>query len=693
VLHRFGPEWFVAARLLASGRKSYVSLVAVVSTLGLALGVASLVIIFSVTSGFEDVFRDKILGVYPHLVVIGRGGDLPDWSEVVGRLSGQPHLQSAAPATYDEMMASFRGRRGGCIVKGMDIRDPAVVEVLQQFLTDGSFDGLSLEPRVSREGDVLSVGSLPGGSRYVIASAPGQEPIALPSLAEEEEFPRFRIVSSLDRPAGVTIAGVLAEEKLDLLPGDKSGWRESPEIDLDIDVDGDRMTTPINPGNQTLVLGQPGQDFTLWSCPSPQPEASGNPARACLVNVGPRPLRVELAADVARVQVLSGDALPADCSSGETAGEATPTDKPRPSGEREDVGKDRTPRRARTCITVAPGGLVDLELPGGPLPGVLLGVELAARIEARIGDEIRLVSPLFSVPGVSTGRRKGRTIADSFVVRGILTLGFYEYDSKLAVVDFEAARRFLHQGDLARWVEVRVDDLFASEALRIDIGRYLSRFSLLDVKDHFPSLVEKYSGAVASREAAGGVGDFVANVAGVLGHVKFSNLSGEMAFGLRDEHRVITWEEMNRPLFSSMKRQRIVLTLFFLIIIVVAAFNIVSSQMMIVREKTSDIAILKAMGATSRQIGRIFLLQGLGMGILGTATGLALAVGLCVLLDQVGFPLDPMVYFVSKLPVKLRLTDALLACAMSLVAIYVAVAIAARRAADRDPVEGLRELE
>ncbi len=642
MFRRFGPEWFIAARLLASGRRSYVSLVAVVSTLGLALGVASLVIIFSVTSGFEDVFRDKILGVYPHLVVIGRGGDLPNWKEVVDLLSEKPHLQSATPATYDEMMASFRGRRGGCIVKGMDIRDERVAAVLEQFRTEGAFDGMSIEPQVSLAGSTLEVGPLPGGSRYVVAAASGREPVVVQSLAEEEEFPRFRVVSALEERVEVTLGGVLVDEKVGLSPGQDSGWRESPETEMDITVGNEKVKATIGPGNQTLVLGRQGGKAALWSCPSPQPEQSGGVARLCVVNVGKEPLELVL-----------------------------------PSGRRQ----------------VAAGEVAPVEAAGGPLPGVLLGSELAARIGARTGDEIRLVSPLFSIPGLSTGRRKGRTIADTFVVRGILTLGFYEYDSKLAVVDFEAARRFLHQGDLARWVEVRVDDLFASEALSIDIGRYLSGFSLLDVKENFPVLVERYARAVAGQEAPADVGGVLANVSGVLNDVKFANLSGEMAFGLKDEHRVITWEEMNRPLFSSMKRQRIVLTLFFLIIIVVAAFNIVSSQMMIVREKTSDIAILKAMGATSGQVGRVFLLQGLGMGLAGTVAGLGLAVGLCVLLDQVGFPLDPMVYFVSKLPVKLRLTDALLACAMSLVAIYIAVAIAARRAADRDPVEGLRELE
>jgi len=326
-------------------------------------------------------------------------------------------------------------------------------------------------------------------------------------------------------------------------------------------------------------------------------------------------------------------------------------------------------------------------------PGVVLGSELARRIGAGMGDEIRLVSPLFSVPGAASGRRTGRTIADSFEVRGILSLGFYEYDSKLALVEWGAARRFLHQGDVARWVEVRLDDIFESERGRRDVGRALARFSLLDLRDNFPQLAEKFRAAVAERPIPAGAADVVSNIQRVVADVKFSNLHGELELGLNDDYRVITWEEMNKPLFTSMKRQRIVLTLFFLIIIVVAAFNIVSSQVMIVREKSGDIAILKAMGATHGQIARIFLFQGMVVGVLGTTVGLALALLVCILLQHVGFPLDPKVYFVAQLPVKMRLWDVALATVLSLAAIWVAVSVAARRAAARSPVEGLRELD
>jgi ABC-type lipoprotein release transport system permease subunit len=300
---------------------------------------------------------------------------------------------------------------------------------------------------------------------------------------------------------------------------------------------------------------------------------------------------------------------------------------------------------------------------------------------------------LYSVPGLNSGRRKGRTIADTFIVAGIVELGFYEYDAKLAVIGFRAARRFLHQGNIARWVEIRIDDLFASQHRRIELGRYLAGFSLLDIQHHIPELVDKYESATAIQPVASNAGTAIGNVNEVLGTVKFSNISGEMAMGYRDEYRLITWEEMNRPLFTSMKRQRIVLSLFFLIIIVVAAFNIVSSQVMIVREKASDIAILRAMGASSRQVQRIFQIQGMAVGLVGTAVGLGLALGVCALLKFVGFPLDPKVYFVSYLPIHLQISDVILSSTISLVAIYLAVTFAARRAASKAPVEGLRDLD
>lgn len=633
-------EWFVARRLLGGHKRSYVALVSSVSMWGLAVGVASLIVIFSVTSGFEEVFREKILGVYPHLVVIGKGGDLPDWRHVRESLVDAEHLTSVAAATYDEMMASRKGRRGGCIVKGVESSSSAIADTITPFLVEGDLSGLHIEPTFQLHDDRLVVPELPGGSSYVLV-IPRTGPLLVEqNIAETESFGRLRIMAAADDPLDVTFQGLLSEFDFTLAPGSITSFIDLPDEAGTLLLEGEPFTIEQPSGNLTAVIDA-APEPRLLLCQSPPPASSSAPATICAVNLREGAISLKTPGGTATLEARS----------------------------------------------VSPH-----EIAQTTRPGVLLGQELAARIEAEIGDEVRLVSPLFAVPGMGHSRRSERTIADSFEVVGLLSLGFYEYDSKLAIIDFGAAQRFLHQGDTARWVEVRVDDLFASEARGTQLGRYLADFTLLDIQDQFPSLEAKFSTA-AELAPPGGPVDWFRNAESVLRSVKFSNLSGEMALGYRDDYRIITWQEMNKPLFTSMKRQRIVLSLFFLIIIVVAAFNIVSSQIMIVREKQGDIAILKAMGASARQIQQIFLLQGMRVGILGTGLGLLLAFAICGLLLFVGFPLDPQVYFVSKLPVHLRATDILMASGLSLVAIYVAVLVAARTAAAKSPVEGLRELE
>lgn len=635
-----GLEIFVAARLVGSRKKSYVSLVSAVSVWGLALGVASLVVIFAITSGFEEVFRDKLLGVYPHLVVIGKGGDLPDWENVRDRLSGEPGLRSVSPATYDEMMASHRGRRAGSIVKGIESRSEAIAGTVEPFLVDGSPADLYIEPAVAFADGRLRVSRLPGGADYMAALLPNGGFEWFASFEETDEVPRIRLYLAGPSPLLVEVAGILTDHEFTLESGALTMYLDIPEGTASVKLDGLEHLLEVGPGNHTFVVMD--GDRPPLHCPNPRPEASSRPATLCVANTTGSNVEVEL-----------------------------------PSSNHE----------------VPPSAAMVLGEKDVVKPTVLLGEELARTIEAQVGDEIRLVSPLFSVPGVSTGRRKGRTIADTFIVKGIIRLGFFEYDSKLALVDYSVARRFLHQGDVARWVEVRVDDLFQSNQRGVEMGRALSGFSLLDVAESYPVLEERYGTIAAGLGESPSAAAAIDNVNVVLSAVKFSNLSGEMALGYRDDYRIITWEEMNKPLFSSMKRQRIVLSLFFMIIIVVAAFNIVSSQIMIIKEKSPDIAILKAMGANRRQVRRIFLFQGMSIGVAGTLGGILVASLVCVLLDKVGFPLDPQVYFVSQLPVNLQWTDVVTAAVMSLAFIFVAVSVAARQAAEKSPVEGLRELE
>lgn len=637
-------EFFLVRRLLGGKGRSYVSLVSAISTWGLALGVASLVVIFSVTSGFEEVFREKILGVFPHLVVIGKGGDVPDWADVQQRLEGRPHLSSVLPATYDEMMASKKGRRSGAIVKGIDCTSDRMIEVVQPFVLEGRVEDLFREADFSFRNGVLQVDSIPGGSVYAAVIDPSGRVSSRTFFDESQDMPRLRVWSLLGAPVQVEVSGILLPEILALNAGELSHSTEVPEGQFTLQLGGGEFESPSGEGDHLAVLGEDpasGQRRVLW-CPLVSPGSGSQPAHVCLVNTSPSPITVRL-----------------------------------PSG----------------TVQIAPFSSHFAEEKLVELPRVLLGYKLAQDIEARQGDEIRLVSPLFSIQGLSERRKVKRTIADSFIVAGTVQLGFFEYDSKLALLDFTAARRFLHQGDVARWVEVRVDDIFLSDQRGVELGRYLGGFSLLDVQESIPALNDKFEYATGQVRPGGSATQFIANVSETLRAVKFSNVEGELALGFQDDWRVITWEEMNKPLFTSMKRQKIVLSLFFLIIIVVAAFNVVSSQVMIVKEKSSDIAILKAMGARGRQVRRVFQMQGMFIGVLGTTIGIVLALAVCLALDYIGFPLDPEVYFVSYLPVQINWWDMVLSSTLSLGAIWIAVSVAARQAARKSPVEGLRELE
>jgi lipoprotein-releasing system permease protein len=647
-------EWFLARRLLSSQRRSYVFLVSAISRWGLAFGVASLVVIFSVTSGFEEVFREKVLGLYPHMVVIGRGGDLPEWREVRERLSRVGGVVSATPATYDEMMASHRGRRSGSIVKGVDSAAPGVVALAEPFMEEGHPSALRGEPECGRSGPgTVACAGMPGGGTYVVAVAASGEVLSIPAFEEDAEIPRLRLISLLEDEVEAELGGVLKQESFVLARHVPTRYVEVVPGSAQVRVEGRNLAldAPVAGNASAVVWRRADRSLVATVCREPAPGAASDPAHVCIVNASDRPVRWEF------------------------------------SGAREESGG--LPEVAEAL----PGRATEVRVRAGRLPGVILGAELARRIEARVGDEVRLVSPLMNVPGVAAGRRPGRAIADTFVVVGVISLGFFEYDSKLALIDFSAARRFLHQGDMARWMEVRVQDLFAMKEEETAVGRMLSRFSLLDVAESMPPLAEKYTRVLDGLTRPQTAGEVIGNLSAVVSQVKFSNVEGELSMGYDRPYRIISWEEMNEPLFASMKRQRIVLSLFFLIMVVVAAFNVVSSQTMIVREKSGDISILKAMGASDGQVRRVFLLQGLTIGVKGTLLGLAVGVGLCGLLSLVGFPLDPKVYFVSELPVHMRAGDIALAAVVALASAYIAVSVAARQAARKDPVEGLRELE
>jgi lipoprotein-releasing system permease protein len=260
-------------------------------------------------------------------------------------------------------------------------------------------------------------------------------------------------------------------------------------------------------------------------------------------------------------------------------------------------------------------------------PGIVLGVELAARLGVQKGDYVTLISPTGRLTPV--GRVPKSRL---FRVTGLFKSGMYEYDNSLAYVHLSEAQKLLGIGETVTGVEVRVRDIYEA-------------------------------GSIAER------------LQKRLGY----------PFWVRD------WMQMNHNLFSALKLEKVVMFIILTLIILVAAFNIVSSLIMMVMEKTKDIAILKAMGATTAHIRRIFVFEGLLIGVVGTTLGLMGGFVLCGLLKRYQFiELPRDVYYISTLPVRMEALDVILIACAAIAICFLATFYPSRQAAKLQPAEALR---
>jgi lipoprotein-releasing system permease protein len=262
-----------------------------------------------------------------------------------------------------------------------------------------------------------------------------------------------------------------------------------------------------------------------------------------------------------------------------------------------------------------------------PLPGIVLGRELARALRVFVGDQVNVVSP-FGDLGPAGPQPKARP----FRVAAIFYSGMYEYDSKFAYMDLAEAQRFFGTGDAVTGLELKVNDVDQARA--------------------------------------------------VMGRVVYA--LGGWPFRAKD------WGELNRSLFSALQMEKVVMAVILGFIVLVASFIIVATLIMLVLEKTREIAVLKSMGAGVPSVMKVFVAEGVIIGAVGTLFGLILGYGSCLLIDRVGIPLDPEVYYISNLPVLIEPAQFALVTLAALALSYLATIYPATKAARLRPVDGLR---
>lgn len=272
------------------------------------------------------------------------------------------------------------------------------------------------------------------------------------------------------------------------------------------------------------------------------------------------------------------------------------------------------------------------QIPGDGVDGVILGVELARRLGAKKGGVVSLLS-LRTEKGADWRGSGGGPDSKSFRVLGVFEAGFHEYDSRVAFMRLEAAQSFFGRGDAVTGIEVRVNQPLEA-------------------------------GAVSDR---------------------IREALGSEAFGVYD------WRVQNQNLFKSLTYQRIAIIVVLSVMVILAACNVACLLIMLVLERTKDIAILKAMGASKGSIVRIFLLHGLVIGVMGTVIGMAVAFALTEGVLANGVKLDASVYGVSHFPVEFDIADYVMAGVCALGITLCAAILPAYRAARLNPVDGLRD--
>src|SRR5467141_461636 len=262
--------------------------------------------------------------------------------------------------------------------------------------------------------------------------------------------------------------------------------------------------------------------------------------------------------------------------------------------------------------------------------GIALGARLASKLSAYQGDVVTLVAPAGARFNPSLGAYVPQF--HRYEVTGLFDTGMYEYDNSWVALTRRTAQKFAGLDSAVTGIEVRLADPWKAREFALRLEEQLL----------YP-------------------------------------------------YRALDWQTQNQSLFSALKLEKLAMAFVVFLICVVAAFNVVGTLTMVVRDKTREIGILLAMGLKQRSIRRIFLAQGILVGLIGTSLGVGLGLLVGGMVNRGHWiPIDPSIYFIDHLPVRMQALDALSVIAASLLVAMLAPLYPAVQASRLDPVTAIR---
>ena len=299
-------------------------------------------------------------------------------------------------------------------------------------------------------------------------------------------------------------------------------------------------------------------------------------------------------------------------------------------------------KSVRSTQAESPDDLAGVQQRVAAMPPIILGKDMADELGATVGSVVLVTSPQGELTPFGMVPKYIR-----FHVAGIFNSGFFDYDSSWAFIRLADAQQLFGLGDVISVIQFKIDDIYRAG----DVARALEQAADL------------ISGS----------------------HVSGSQVSGSHGF------MATSWMEQNKPLFRALRLERVVTFITIGLIVFVAALNILISLIMMVMEKTKDIAVLMSMGTKKAQIRRVFIAQGVLIGVIGTVIGLVLGYAISWAGGHYHFiSLSPEVYSIDYVPFAPRPMDGLIVAVVSIGISFVATIYPSWSAARILPAEALR---